>query len=58
MLPEVEREALHYFNRAALEGMQIHSRYLRDVVNRDARTLPLRYFHHVKASASNANVMV
>lgn len=53
MLPEIELEALHFFDRTALEGLQIHSRYLRSLVNRHARTLPLRCIHEVWVRTSH-----
>lgn len=50
MLPEIERDVLRFLDRVALEGLQMHSRYLRNVVNRHARTLPLRRIHNVEVS--------
>ncbi|KAH7706805.1 hypothetical protein AAVH_25970 [Aphelenchoides avenae] len=47
MLSEIELEALRYFDREALERLQILARYLRDVVDRHARKLALRYIHDV-----------
>lgn len=47
MLHEIALEAVRYFDRPTLEGLQMHSRYLRDMVNRHASTLPLRYIHDV-----------
>lgn len=51
MLAEIELEALRYLGRTALEGLQMHSRYLRDLVNRQAPSLPRRYIHEVDVSA-------
>lgn len=50
MLAETALEALRYFDREELEGFQMHSRNLRDIVNRHAQTLLLRYIHAVKVS--------
>lgn len=50
MLAEIELEALRYFDRTTLDGLRMHSRYLREVVDRHARTLPLRYIHEVEVS--------
>lgn len=50
MLSEIELEALRYFDREALERLQILARYLRDVVDRHARKLALRYIHDVNVS--------
>lgn len=52
MLTEIALEALRYFGRATLEGLQMHSRHLRDLVDRNARTLALRYIQEVVVSAS------
>lgn len=53
MLAEIAVDALGHFDRATLEGMQMHSRYLRDLIGRHAGTLPLRCIHHVEASVPN-----
>lgn len=58
MLPEIELDALRCLERTALEGLQVHSRYLRDFVNCNARTLPLRGFHKVDVSASSFSAIV
>lgn len=50
MLPEIELDALQFLDRMALEGLQMHARYLRDLVGRHARTLPLRYIELVDVS--------
>ncbi|KAH7694712.1 hypothetical protein AAVH_38237, partial [Aphelenchoides avenae] len=47
MLHEIVLEALYYFDRTALEVLQMHSRYLRNLVNSNARTLSIRYIHEV-----------
>lgn len=47
MLSEIELDILRYLTREVLEGLQMHSRYLRDRVNRNARSLPLRFIHSV-----------
>lgn len=52
MLPEILVEALSYFDRTFLEGLQMYSRYLRDLVNVHEGTLPLRYFYEADVSAS------
>lgn len=53
MLPEMALEALRYFDRPTLEGLQMLSRYLRDLVDRHARSLALRYTHDVELSTSS-----
>lgn len=50
MLPEIELDVLQFLDRSALEGLQMHSRYLRDLVLRHAPTLPLRYIASVDVS--------
>lgn len=50
MLAKIALEAFCYFDRTTLEKLQWHSRYLRDLVNRHARSLPLRYTHNVLVS--------
>lgn len=52
MLAEMELDVLHFFDRDALEGLQMHSRYLRDLINRHTGTLPLRHIYRVMVSAS------
>lgn len=52
MLSDIELDILHYLERTALEGLQMHGRYLRDLVNRHARSLPLRYIHEFDVSAT------
>lgn len=54
MLAEVALEALRFFDRAkhGREGLQIHSRYLRDLVNRHTRALPLRQIYSASVSTS------
>ncbi|KAH7712426.1 hypothetical protein AAVH_20230 [Aphelenchoides avenae] len=54
MLPEIALEAFRYFDRSSLEGLQMHSRYLRDLVNHNARTLPLRYIYEVEIEGGAA----
>ncbi|KAH7707700.1 hypothetical protein AAVH_25055 [Aphelenchoides avenae] len=56
MIPEVELEALRCFNRAELEGLQMHSRYLRDLVDRHARTLPLRCLYEVDVQYGQVDI--
>lgn len=53
MLANIALEALRFFDRTALEGLQMHSRYLRDLVDGNARSLPLRYIQEVYVSAPN-----
>lgn len=53
MIPEIELEALRCFDRTALEGLQIHSRYLRELVRRHEHSLPLRYISSFTVSASS-----
>lgn len=48
LIPELELQALRFFNRTELEGLQIHSRYLRDLVERNTQSLALRYIHEVR----------
>lgn len=50
MLAEIVLEALQFFGRADLEGLQMHSRYLRDLVDHNRRTLPLRYVYDVNVN--------
>lgn len=50
MLSEMELDILRYFNRGVLEGLQMHSRYLWDLVNRHARSLALWHIHSVEVS--------
>lgn len=58
MLPDIALEALRYFDRTTLEGLQLHSRYLRDFVNRHARSHPLRKIRSVTVSAYNLSLIV
>jgi hypothetical protein len=58
MLAEIEFDILHYLDRSALEGLQMHSRHLWGVVNRHARTLPLRNVHLVEVSVSGVYLAV
>lgn len=51
MLPDIALEALRYFDRAALERLQMYSRHLRDLVDRHARSLPLRPIDEIAVSA-------
>ncbi|KAH7714452.1 hypothetical protein AAVH_18178 [Aphelenchoides avenae] len=50
LIPELELQALRFFNRTELEGLQMHSRYLRNLVTKHARTLPLRRIQSVEIS--------
>lgn len=50
MLTEITLEALRYFNPTALEALQMNSRYLRDLIDRNARSLPLRFINKVTVS--------
>lgn len=50
MVREVEVSVLQCLDRMSLEGLQIHSSYLRDLVNSDAHNLALRYIHRVVVS--------
>ncbi|KAH7714033.1 hypothetical protein AAVH_18606 [Aphelenchoides avenae] len=56
MLHEVALEALRYFDRKSLEGLQMHSRYLRDIVNRNSRTLPLRQIKEVRIAGGRVGM--
>lgn len=56
MLPDIALEALRFFDRTALEKLQLHSQYLRNFVNSHARSLPLWYIHSVGVSASHVNL--
>lgn len=47
LIPELELQALRFFNRDELEGLQMHSRYLRNLVDSHAKTLPLRRIHEL-----------
>lgn len=40
-------EILHYFSRVELEGLQMQSRFLRDLVDRNSNTLTLRFIHKI-----------
>ncbi|KAH7714474.1 hypothetical protein AAVH_18200 [Aphelenchoides avenae] len=50
LIPELELQALRFFNRDELEGLQMHSRYLRNLVNIHSQKLPLRHIHKVEIS--------
>lgn len=50
MLSDIAIDALLYFDRTAVEGLMMHSRHWRDLINRHAGTLPLRYVHCVEVS--------
>lgn len=52
MLPDVEFEALCCLDRPTLEGLQIHSRHLRNLVNHHHHRFPLRYIEEVMVRAS------
>ncbi|KAH7702489.1 hypothetical protein AAVH_30352, partial [Aphelenchoides avenae] len=58
MQPEITLEVLRYCDRTSLEGLQMHSRYLRDVVNRHACTLPLRYIYEVRICHCKAIILL
>ncbi|KAH7714460.1 hypothetical protein AAVH_18186 [Aphelenchoides avenae] len=51
LIPELELQALRFFNRDELEGLQMHSRYLRNLVDSHAKTLPLRRIHELCVGA-------
>lgn len=51
MLREIELDALHFCDRTSLERLQIYSRYLRNLVDGQAHSLPLRYIHEITVSA-------
>lgn len=42
MNSDVLREVLHYFTRDGLEGLQLLSRLLRDLIDSSSKSLPLR----------------
>lgn len=44
---DVIRPVLHYFTRDGLEGLQLLSKLLRDLINNASMTLPLRYIKRV-----------
>lgn len=50
MLTETAFEVLSYFNRAELEGLQMHSRFLRDIMDCNVNKLPLRPVFSVEVS--------
>lgn len=52
MLAEVELNVLRWLDRTTLEELQIHSRFLRDLVDRYADSFPLRYIHEIKVSGA------
>lgn len=54
MHAEIELEVLRSLDRPELERLQIHALYLRDLVNRHARSLSLRSIQDVCVSASCA----
>ncbi|KAH7712431.1 hypothetical protein AAVH_20235, partial [Aphelenchoides avenae] len=56
MLAEVALEAFRYFDRTTLEELLIHSRYLRDFVNRHSQTLPLRYISDVHTAPGHVYI--
>ncbi|KAH7714473.1 hypothetical protein AAVH_18199 [Aphelenchoides avenae] len=56
LIPELELQALRFFNRTELEGLQMHSRYLRNLVTKHARTLPLRRIQSVEMSSSKCYI--
>lgn len=58
MLSEIELDVLRYLDRAALERLQIYSCFLRDLVNRNARALPLRYIHDVNVRVFVVSLML
>lgn len=58
MLAEIALETLRFFDRAALEGLQMHSRYLRNLVSLRARTLPLRFVNDVVVITSRIYLKV
>lgn len=41
MLPEIELDALHCLDGMTLDGLQMHSRYLRDIVDHHGPYLPV-----------------
>lgn len=49
---DIKLDVLYWLDRAALEGLQMHSRHLRNLVDRHAGSLPRRYFHEVEVCAS------
>lgn len=53
MLPEIELDALRYLDREALEALQMHSRYLRNLVIRQACSLPVRSIQEVDVSVAS-----
>ena len=50
MLTETSLEVLRFFSRHELEGLQMHSRYLRNLVDGSRETLPLRCISKVTVS--------
>lgn len=50
MLTETAFEILRYFSRHELEGMQMHSRFLRDFVDLNVDQLPLRSIYKISTS--------
>lgn len=57
MLLDIELDILRFLDRATLEELQMHSLYLRDLVKRQERKLPLRRIHNIHVSALNFNVV-
>lgn len=47
MHSDVIGEVLHYFTRQGLEGLQILSSLLRDLIDKSKNTLPLRHIELV-----------
>lgn len=50
MLAETALEILSYFSRLELEGLQVHARFLRDIIDRNVSILPLRYISEIRVS--------
>lgn len=50
MLTESALEVLRFLSRLELESLQVHSRHLRNLVDRCADDLPLRCISHVGVS--------
>lgn len=50
MLAETVFDILRYFSRHELEGLQMHSRFLRDFVGRNVDQLPLRAIYKISTS--------
>ncbi|KAH7711667.1 hypothetical protein AAVH_21024, partial [Aphelenchoides avenae] len=58
MLAEIELDVLHFLDRAALEGLQMHSRYLRDFVNHNRRSFPLHRIYEIDVTDGNVYVQL